>query len=141
MNRINLALCLIIVTAHTSLSQSEGDLKILEQFPNKETVIYKVIEGDTLDMLLFFPKQQVKKKTPVVLYTHGGGWGGGDKYKVFQRPSLSALKQILDQGIACATIEYRLTRKEISTAFDCVVDCKDAARFLMKNSEEFNLIK
>lgn len=139
MNKINLVLFLIIVTAHTSFSQSERDLEILEQFPNKETVIYKIIEGDTLDMLLFFPKQEIKKKTPVVLYTHGGGWGGGDKYKVFKRPFLSALKQILDQGIACATIEYRLTRKEISTAFDCVVDCKDSARFLMKNSEEFNL--
>lgn len=139
MNRVYLALCLIIVTAHTSFSQSERDLKILEQFPNKETVIYKVIEGDTLDMLLFFPKQQVKKKTPVVLYTHGGGWEGGDKYKVFREPFLSALKQILNQGVACATIEYRLTREEISTAFDCVVDCKDAARFLMKNSEEFNI--
>ena len=90
-------------------------------------------------MLLFFPKQEVKKKTPVVLYTHGGGWGGGDKYKILKRPFLSALKQILDQGIACAVIEYRLTRKEISTAFDCVIDCKDAARFLMKKSEEFNL--
>ena len=118
MNRINLAICLIIVTAHTALSQSERDLKILEQFPTKKTVIYKVIEGDTLDMLLFFPEKKVKKKTPVMLYTHGGGWGGGDKYKVFKKPFLSALKQILDQGIACATIEYRLTRKEVSTAFD-----------------------
>ena len=98
MNRINLILYLIIVTAHTSFSQSERDLKILEQFPNKETVIYKIIEGDTLDMLLFFPKQQVKKKTPVVLYTHGGGWKEGDKYKVFKEPFLSALKQILNQG-------------------------------------------
>ena len=139
MNKLYLAFLLSIVIANTTFSQSQRDLKILKQFPNNESVTYKVIKGDTLNMLIFYPKQRIKKKTPVVLYTHGGGWGGGDKFKVFRPPFLSALKQILDQGIACATIDYRLTRNEISTAFDCVVDCKDAARFLIKNSEKFNL--
>ena len=51
---------------------------------------------------------------------------------------LGSLKQLTESGVACFTIRYRLTRNHV-TAFDSVVDCKDAARFLLKNAAAYNL--
>ena len=76
---------------------------------------------------------------PVMIFTHGGGWGGGNKYKILGAPFIGTLQTLLNNGIACATIDYRLTRLGKSTAYDCVVDCKDAARFLMKNAKKYGL--
>ena len=121
-----------------SSAQSPKDMEKLKQF-NCKTVIYKIADGDTLDMLLFFPEVESATKMPVMIFIHGGGWGGGNKYKISGTPFFGTLESLLNNGIACATIEYRLTRLGKSTAYDCVVDCKDAARFLMKNADEYSL--
>jgi len=76
-----------------------------------------------------------------MIFIHGGGWGGGNKYKIAGAPFFGTLKTLLENGIACASIEYRLTRNGKSTAYDCVVDCKDAARFLIRNADEYSLDK
>jgi len=123
-----------------SCAQSSKDVAQLKEFKYQKDIIYKTIDGDTLDMILFLPPN-VKQvtKMPVMLYTHGGGWGGGSKFNIFNAPFKGTLKTILNKGIACATIEYRLTRVGKSTVYDCVLDCKDAARFLIKNAEKYSL--
>lgn len=117
-------------------AQSSNDIENLKQF-NYQTVIYKTVDGDTLDMILFLPDVKAVTKMPVMLYTHGGGWGGGNKLNILGAPFIGTLRTLINNGIACATIEYRLTRVGKSTAYDCVVDCKDAARFLMKNADKY----
>ena len=113
--------------------------KILDGFKSKKTLVYKTVGEEPLDIMLFLPSGEQAAPMPVAIYTHGGGWGKGDKYKILQRPFLDALKQLLDRGIAVASIEYRLTRPGVSNAIDCVVDCKDAARFLSQHADEFKL--
>jgi len=127
--------CSIIACA-----QPSKDVEQLKEFKYQKDIIYKTIGGDTLDMILFLPPN-VKQgtKMPVMLYTHGGGWGGGNKFNILGAPFIGTLKTILNKGIACATIDYRLTRVGRSTVYDCVSDCKDAARFLMKNAEKYSL--
>ena len=120
-------------------AQTTNELKLLSPFNYEKNIIYKIIEGDTLDMILFSPTVKNGQKSPVMLYTHGGGWGGGSKYNILKKCFFNTLKFLTDNGIACATIEYRLTRIGKSTAYDCVTDCKDAARFLMKNAEKYSL--
>ncbi|MGB0373101.1 MAG: alpha/beta hydrolase fold domain-containing protein [Opitutales bacterium] len=105
----------------------------------EKNIIYKTVEGEKLDLWLFLPQEAQPKPMPVMLYTHGGGWGGGDKFKVLQPAFRQTLKRLLNAGVACAAIEYRLTRKGVSTAIDSVGDCKDAARFLMANAATYNL--
>lgn len=119
-------------------AQSAKDLDKIKQLTYK-TIVYKVVEGDTLDMFLFLPEAKTATKMPVMIFIHGGGWGGGDKFKILGAPFWGTLNVLLNNGIACATIEYRLTRVGKSTAYDCVVDCKDAARFIMKNAEDYSL--
>ncbi|MBK1879031.1 prolyl oligopeptidase family serine peptidase [Pelagicoccus mobilis] len=118
---------------------SAKDLALLDAFRSQRDIVYKTVNGESLDMVLFLPEAPPKGKMPVMLYTHGGGWGGGDKFKVFRAPFQEALRELLANGVAVASIEYRLTRKGVSTAVDCVTDCKDAARFLIKHAERYQL--
>ncbi|WP_139955780.1 prolyl oligopeptidase family serine peptidase [Flavicella sediminum] len=121
--------------------QTPKDQAILDAFPNKERVVYKTIDGIELDMLIFYPDAaKIKSTNPWMLHVHGGGWAGGDKYKVFRKSFLGTLKSLVANGVVCATIEYRRTRGG-STAYEAVVDAKDAARFLVKNSEKYKLDK
>lgn len=131
--------CFLLFNAIISFAQSTNEIERLKELNYQQNIVYKIIDGDTLDMILFLPEVKAEAKMPVMVFIHGGGWGGGNKYKIAGAPFYGTLQTLLNNGIACATIEYRLTRLEKSTAFDCVVDCKDAVRFLMKNSDEFSL--
>lgn len=122
-----------------TFAQSPKEKKFLKDFNYEKDIIYKIVDGDTLDMILFLPKVKSGTKIPIMLYTHGGGWGGGSKYKISGSAYRGTLKTLLDNGIACASIEYRLTRIDKSTVYDCVTDCKDAARFLVQNAEKYSL--
>jgi len=134
--RIITSALILLFCSILSFAQSPKDIERLDEFNYQKDIVYKIVDGDTLDMIIFFPKDKKEPKIPVMLYTHGGGWGGGNKLNIMGAPFLGTLKTLLNNGIACATIEYRLTRVGISTAVDCVSDCKDAARFLMKNAEK-----
>lgn len=132
-------IAVLFIYCFTVHAQTEKQKKHLTQFKYERDIVYKIIDEDTLDMILFLPRERECMKTPIMLHTHGGGWGGGNKYKILQPVFLGTLRKLLENGIACASIEYRLTRVGKSTAYDCVVDCKDAARFLMKNAEKYSL--
>ncbi|KGL62305.1 prolyl oligopeptidase family serine peptidase [Polaribacter sp. Hel1_85] len=123
------------------LGQSKKNQAILDSFKNKERVVYKTINGVELDMIIFYPDDSIiKSENPWMLHVHGGGWAGGDKYKVFRKSFFGTLKSLVNKGVVCATIEYRRTRGG-STAYEAVIDAKDAARFLLKNAEKFKLDK
>lgn len=59
-------------------------------------------------MIVFLPTKKKYAKTPVMLFTHGGGWSGGNRYVIMKKIFLSPLKTLLENGIACISIEYRL---------------------------------
>lgn len=138
-NNNRLLLLFFIVVAFNTKAQTEWQLKTLSQFNCEKSIVYKIVNSDTLDMTIFYPKNRPADKMPVMLYIHGGGWSEGDKYKIFNRPFAKTLKILNDNGVACASIEYRLIRQKVSTIYDCVVDCKDAARFLMKNANKYSI--
>lgn len=58
----------------------------------------------TLD--LFTPKVRNGEKIPVIIYAHGGGWGGGDKSNVSAKPDFFTKK-----GYSFISINYRLFPK------------------------------
>jgi len=132
--------CLIFLSAIFRIEgQNSNDLKVLSQFNYEDKIIYKTVNGDTLDMLIFSPIVKTIEKRPIMIFIHGGGWGGGSKYGILGPNFLNTIKILLENGIYCATVEYRLTRQGKSTVKDCVVDCKDAARFLIKNADKYSL--
>ncbi|MFY0653495.1 MAG: prolyl oligopeptidase family serine peptidase [Cyclobacteriaceae bacterium] len=135
----SLVFALVMLNVGFANAQSLKELKLIEGLQYEKEIVYKIVGGDTLDMILFTPRLKKYDRAPVILYTHGGGWGGGSKYNITRPAFRATLQTLLENGIVCATIEYRLTRKKISTAYDCVVDCKDAARFLIKHAEKYEL--
>lgn len=121
-----------------------GNVKKRQSFPSElkivKDVVYKEVKGQVLDMYLFLPLKKVYEKTPVVMYIHGGGWGGGDKFRARKPGIIGVIKELNNNGVLCASIEYRLTDyKAGNNAYDSIVDCKDAIRFLVKNKEKYNI--
>ncbi|MGV2541436.1 alpha/beta hydrolase, partial [Bacillus pumilus] len=80
----------------------------------------------TLDM--YMPKgkdEDNKKKHPVLIYLHGGGWTGGDNNRVASRADY-----LTDQGYVFVSLNYRLhpdanyeqMADDSANAINCVKD-------------------
>ncbi len=73
---------------------------------------------------------------PVVLYIHGGAWGGGDKAWAVEKPNCVALAR---EGYAVASINYKLNPKGTTDAYpQNIFDCKTAIRFLRKEAATYS---
>ena len=113
-----------------------GDLRIVKDIVFKDV---KNSDGRPLDLWLFEPLVKKYARAPLVVYIHGGGWGGGDKHNVFRSDNIEVVRALNRAGIACATIEYRLADGGAATAYDSAADCKDAARFLVKHAAKYGI--
>ena len=108
----------------------------------KLDVVYKRVGKKELQLDLYYPTQKNKEfpLPPVVVYTHGGGWAAGSKQGAARGSFKTVFLQLLEKGFAVASVNYRLCKKESGvTMRDCVIDCKDAMRYLAKNSESLVL--
>ncbi len=106
-----------------------------------DTVVYKTVNGQKLDMFFIPPTVKKYAKAPLMVFIHGGGWTGGNKYKILIPVFFPSLQMLLKDGIACAVVEYRLVKRHTPNAssFECVVDCKDAVRFLIKHADKYGI--
>lgn len=107
-----------------------ADLKITDN------ITFKEAGGQKLDLMLFAPLEKKFEKAPLVVYIHGGGWGKGDRYKVLRADILNVIRELNKQGVACASIEYRLADGGDAKVMDSVADCKDAVRYLGAHAAE-----
>lgn len=86
-----------------------------------------------------FPKNKVYERAPLFIYIHGGGNTGGSKNVVYNKGDI-IIKELTEAGIAVASINYRLMGKKEEVGFhELFQDCKDALRFLAKNSDRFEI--
>lgn len=88
-------------------------------------------EKNKLD--LYLPTQK-KGKYPLVIFIHGGGLIKSDKSH-----HMSSILNVLQDGFAVASINYRLNNEV--TYPEILKDCIDALIFLGINSKQFNLDK
>jgi acetyl esterase/lipase len=77
---------------------------------------------------LYIPKS--KKKTPLIILIHGGGFRGGDADTMNPAPFLA-------EGFAAASINYRLSGDAVFPAQ--IEDCKAAVRWLRHNASKYNI--
>lgn len=109
----------------------------------KLNLVYKQVSDRKLKLDLYYPTNKTKKADsphPLIIYTHGGGWAAGSKQGIANGSFKVVFQQLLDQGFAVASVNYRLWRKNGETTMrDCVIDSKDAVRYLSKNSETLKL--
>ncbi len=111
--------------------------KIVDDTP--ETYIYKEIDGIQLEVDYYAPNRNFFKKAPLLIYVHGGSWKGGT-HKLKKSELDGIFNPIRDMGISLVSVQYRLTDE--STKFpDHINDLTDAIRYMVTNSDEFNIDK
>jgi len=106
----------------------------------KLDVLYKHVSGQDLHLDLYYPTNNRADQCPVVIFTHGGGWAAGSRYKAATGSFESVFLQLVEEGFAVAPVTYRLAKADSNVAMrDCVIDCKDAIRFLSKNNKALKI--
>jgi acetyl esterase/lipase len=106
----------------------------------KLDVLYKQVGKRDLYLDLYYPTANRSEKCPVILYTHGGGWAAGNRFGISKALFAPLFKALLEQGFCVASVDYRLYNKSGAVVMrDCVIDCKDAARYLSQNSSSLGL--
>ncbi len=109
----------------------------------KLNLVYKQVSERKLLLDLYYPTNkttEVSTPPPVIVYTHGGGWAAGSKQGIANGSFKVVFEKLLDHGFAVASVNYRLCRPNSGvTMRDCVIDSKDAVRYLSKNSDTLNL--
>lgn len=103
-------------------------------------VVYKRIGERKLYLDFYFPDEDTSTNKPVVIYTHGGGWAAGSKHGAGNASFNVVHKALLEEGFCVAAVQYRLTKKDSGVAMrDCVIDAKDAIRFISAHSEALGI--
>lgn len=89
----------------------------------------------TLD--IYLPPDS-KGKVPLVVFIHGGGWIGNDKYAdMGYMPNTVAA--MLNNGMAVASIDYRFAKQ---TVFPAILQgCNKTVSFLYDNADKYSLDK
>ena len=108
----------------------------------KLEIVYKTLEQKKLGLDLYYPIGTAESDSPhpLIIYTHGGGWASGSKLGIARGLFKPVFQELLRNGFAIASVDYRLCRAGNSVMMrDCVIDCKDAARYLAQNSESLSL--
>lgn len=110
-----------------------ADLKITDN------ILFKEAGGQKLELMLFAPLEKKFEKSPLVVYIHGGGWGKGDRYKALRADIINVIRALNQQGVTCASVEYRLADGGEAKVMDSVADCKDALRYLAAHAAEHGI--
>lgn len=106
----------------------------------KLDIVYKKVGPKDLLLDLYYPTAKRDGACPVIIYTHGGGWAAGSKQGAGRASFAVVFKALVEQGFAVASVNYRLCRKGSAvTMRDCVIDSKDAARYLARNSQSLGV--
>ncbi|WP_179336188.1 alpha/beta hydrolase [Winogradskyella costae] len=118
---------------HIPYLKTEGKRKL--------NVLYKVTEEEDLYLDIYYPKTlKDGEKLPVVIYTHGGGWAAGSRHGAANASFKTVHTALLEKGFCVVSVSYRLWKKDGTTTMrDCVIDSKDAMRYLSKYSETLGI--
>ena len=103
------------------------------------SVTYKTVDDEPMVLDIFLPDvADDSEPVPVVIYTHGGGWYTGSQDNLGYGYKKWVANALLDAGVAVVSVDYRLTASG-SIIQDCVIDSKDAARFIAKYASWYNI--
>jgi acetyl esterase/lipase len=109
---------------------NQKDFRVLSNLPYADTQNPR----QTLDLIL--PNNPLgKKKLPIIVWIHGGGWKNGDKQSGLSPYRLPALVQT--GKYIGASIGYRLSGEIIWPAQ--MHDCKAAIRWLRAHAEKYGI--
>ncbi|MFA5687628.1 MAG: alpha/beta hydrolase [Kiritimatiellales bacterium] len=132
MNKFSKLLCLCgILHAPTDLFAQKTS-KISDEVTSCYNIHYVSGGNEKQTLDIYLPKNETGQSLPLIIWVHGGGWGGGDKNNC---PPLE--NGFVRHGYAIASINYRLTPDNRFPAQ--LEDCKAAVRWLRANAADYNL--
>ena len=106
----------------------------------KIDVIYKQVGRRKLMVDIYYPTAKITEKPPLIIYTHGGGWAAGSRGNIAKAVHAPLYTKLLAEGFCVASVDYRLFNKSGQVAMrDCVIDSKDAVRYLKNNADELQI--
>jgi acetyl esterase/lipase len=114
---------------------------VINLFPEGTTLYGNVAyNNDTLKkhLLDIYLPPNATGKVPLVIFVHGGGWLGNDKYADIGYMK-KTVAEIVSSGFALASIDYRFATQAIFPAQ--IQDCNRAVSFLYDNAEKYGLDK
>lgn len=101
-------------------------------------IVYDQYEDTKFD--IFLPT--AASKTGLVIFIHGGGFTGGDKAFVYTDNYKDQVVELLNNGIAVATINYRLLLTgDTEGVLKCLNDSKRALQYIRYVHNELNIDK
>lgn len=155
-------LILTFVMGMTGLyGKDENTQNLVNMAPTYKDILVATVKNDNgenrdLRMNVFIPKTN-NKKVPLLVFVHGGGWAMGDyqgddksnnnqvklngqtdnQMSTDNQSSYKIFKGILNNGIAFASIDYRLNSEAKFPAQ--IFDVKGAIRFLRAHADEYGI--
>lgn len=141
MNKLSIVLLILLNSVFTFAQQPPTPSQIHARLP-KGTVIHGNIpyNGDTLKkhLLDIYLPADAKGNTPLIVFIHGGGWIGNDKYAdMGYMPN--TINAMLESGFAIASIDYRFAMQAVFPAI--LQDCNKAVSFLFDNADKYKFDK
>ncbi len=101
---------------------------------------YSVSGYRAMRMDLYLPPASFDTPRPFIVYTHGGGWSGGNKRTTGAFSNWpGVLASLAAKGYVVASLDYRLSSDETFPA--AIQDVKAAIRFLRANADKYNIDK
>ena len=136
-NKLFLLVCLFLPVLLLAQVKPDQPSHTLSYFSN---------DSISLELDLFLPEQISEEPVPLLLFVHGGGFSGGDRFAGYD-----LAKVLTNKGMACATISYTLYMEDKSFGCDGILSEKvraiqiaasqlwHATAFLMGQSESFHI--
>jgi poly(3-hydroxybutyrate) depolymerase len=96
---------------------------------------------------IFLPESETA--TPLVIFVHGGGYYAGDKSEAYGDSRNADINQMLEAGVAFATVNYSLlsvpgitpgvTANDTDGIMKSLSDIKEALQYIRLNAVDFNV--
>lgn len=118
-----LVITILAVSPMSSARWTKGAEQTVEEHLD---LVFATVDGKELKLDLWVPES--KRRPPLLVWIHGGGWRGGSKSKVPLRP-------LVHEGFAIASISYRFSETAIFPAQ--IHDCKGAIRWLRAHAGDY----
>ena len=88
---------------------------------------------------IYFPTMKIYKKSPVLLFIHGGAWISGRKEIVNLNRFNGAINILRDHGYTIVSPEYTLARDGNSPFPDCIKDGFEAINWIVNHADSLQL--
>lgn len=98
-----------------------------------ELISYKSIDGDSLHLHRFEPREDTPELRTAILWYHGGGWQAGNPGQLAPQ-----CRYFSELGILNLSVEYRLATGG-RTIMDSVDDARDAFYWVHENAESLGI--